>query len=246
MLPMLREGKDLFTVVKKGPERCKAGDVVLYRRGSHYILHRVIEVREKDYVILGDNCVNREYGITDDDGDYSKLTEAINNDDNIWSIAADEAGMSTAQYREFMHYKMQAQRAQESQQELVRQQQSRAKAEAWFQEAQTLRAKFPGFDLRAELADPNFVAAISAPGMTLEMAYKAKHFDELMNGTVQAASAATEKRVTQNIRAKGARPAENGTSQRAAATIKSDPSKLTLEDFEEISRRLARGEKITF
>ena len=40
MLPMLREGKDLFTVVKKGPERCKAGDVVLYRRGSHYILHR--------------------------------------------------------------------------------------------------------------------------------------------------------------------------------------------------------------
>ena len=67
MLPMLREGKDLFTVVKKGPQRCKAGDVVLYRRGSHYILHRVIEVREKDYVILGDNCVNREYGITDDD-----------------------------------------------------------------------------------------------------------------------------------------------------------------------------------
>jgi hypothetical protein len=52
--------------------------------------------------------------------------------------------------------------------------------------------------------------------------------------------------VTQNIRAKGARPAENGTSQRAAATIKSDPSKLTLDDFEEISRRLARGEKITF
>lgn len=192
------------------------------------------------------DTLSQAYGITDDDGDYSKLTEAINNDDNIWSIAADEAGMSTAQYREFMRYKMEAQRAQESQQELVRQQQSREKAEAWFQEAQSLRAKFPGFDLRAELADPNFVAAISAPGMTLEMAYKAKHFDELMNGTIQAASAATEKRVTQNIRAKGARPAENGTSQRAAATIKSDPSKLTLEDFEEISRRLARGEKIAF
>ena len=31
------------------------------------MLHRVVEVREKDYVILGDNCVNREYGITDDD-----------------------------------------------------------------------------------------------------------------------------------------------------------------------------------
>ena len=31
------------------------------------MLHRIVEVREKDYVILGDNCVNREYGITDGD-----------------------------------------------------------------------------------------------------------------------------------------------------------------------------------
>ena len=50
------------------------------------------------------DTLSQAYGITDDDGDYSKLTEAINNDDNIWSIAADEAGMSTAQYREFMRY----------------------------------------------------------------------------------------------------------------------------------------------
>lgn len=67
MLPLLRQGKDLFTVRKKGPERCGVGDVVLYRRGDQYVLHRVVQVREKDYVILGDNCVAREYGITDDD-----------------------------------------------------------------------------------------------------------------------------------------------------------------------------------
>ena len=68
MLPLLRQGKDLFIVRKKGPERCKKGDVVLYRRPpDQYVLHRVIAVRKKDYVILGDNCVNREYGITDED-----------------------------------------------------------------------------------------------------------------------------------------------------------------------------------
>lgn len=67
MLPLLRQGKDLFTVRKKGPERCKVGDVVLYRRRDQYVLHRVVQVREKDYVILGDNCVAREYGITDED-----------------------------------------------------------------------------------------------------------------------------------------------------------------------------------
>ena len=68
MLPLLRQGKDMFTVTKKGEERCKAGDVVLYRRPPHaYVLHRIIEVLPESYVILGDNCVNKEYGITDDE-----------------------------------------------------------------------------------------------------------------------------------------------------------------------------------
>ena len=30
-------------------------------------MHRIVEVREHDYVILGDNCINKEYGITDED-----------------------------------------------------------------------------------------------------------------------------------------------------------------------------------
>ena len=68
MLPLLHQGRDLFTVRRKGPERCKAGDVVLYRRPpNQYVLHRVIEVRPKDYVIMGDNCVTMEYGIRDED-----------------------------------------------------------------------------------------------------------------------------------------------------------------------------------
>ena len=68
MLPLLRQGRDLFIVEKKGPDRCAAGDVVLYRRPpDQYVLHRVITVRPEDYVILGDNCIGREYGITDED-----------------------------------------------------------------------------------------------------------------------------------------------------------------------------------
>ena len=67
MLPLLRQGKDLFTVRRKGPERCKKGDVVLYRRGNQYVLHRVVETRPSDYVILGDNCIVKEYGVTDAD-----------------------------------------------------------------------------------------------------------------------------------------------------------------------------------
>ncbi|MCR5122644.1 MAG: S24/S26 family peptidase [Ruminococcus sp.] len=68
MMPLLRQGKDLFTIKKKTARRCKAGDVVLYLRPpNQYVLHRVIAVRPKDYVILGDNCIGREYGIKDSD-----------------------------------------------------------------------------------------------------------------------------------------------------------------------------------
>lgn len=68
MMPLLKQGRDLFTVTKKGSERCRKYDVVLYRRPpDKYVLHRVVKVRENDYVILGDNCINKEYGITDGD-----------------------------------------------------------------------------------------------------------------------------------------------------------------------------------
>lgn len=68
MRPMIRQGRDLFTVTRKTEARCQKYDVVLYRRPPcHYVLHRVVEVRDHDYVILGDNCLNKEYGIRDED-----------------------------------------------------------------------------------------------------------------------------------------------------------------------------------
>lgn len=67
MLPLLREGHDLFTVTKKGSERCRVGDVVLFRRNGRYILHRVVKVRADSYDCLGDNSVNKEYGVKDSD-----------------------------------------------------------------------------------------------------------------------------------------------------------------------------------
>ena len=67
MLPLLRQGKDMFIITKKSSERCKKGDVVLFRRGNDNVLHRVVKVNPDSYDILGDNCIDYERGITDSD-----------------------------------------------------------------------------------------------------------------------------------------------------------------------------------
>lgn len=67
MMPLLREKRDLMVIEKRGSERLKKYDAVLYKSGGRYVLHRIIKVRENDYVIVGDNCRRLEYGITDAD-----------------------------------------------------------------------------------------------------------------------------------------------------------------------------------
>ena len=66
MFPMLRNRRDTV-VIRPVNGRLKKYDVPLYRRKSDgaYVLHRIIEVRDDSYVIRGDNCFNKEYGIED-------------------------------------------------------------------------------------------------------------------------------------------------------------------------------------
>ena len=66
MYPMLCDRRDTI-VVTPTSERLKKYDVALYRRGESYVLHRVIKVLPDSYIIRGDNCVAKEYGITDKD-----------------------------------------------------------------------------------------------------------------------------------------------------------------------------------
>ena len=80
MMPLLRENRDIMVIEKKGSERFKKYDAVLYKQGGRYVLHRIVKVRENDYVIVGDNCRVLEYGITDSDI-LGKLTAVLRNGD---------------------------------------------------------------------------------------------------------------------------------------------------------------------
>lgn len=62
MQPMLRNRRDRVIVLPIGAERLKKYDLPLYRRpDGKYILHRIIGVRDGEYIIRGDNTYAKEY-----------------------------------------------------------------------------------------------------------------------------------------------------------------------------------------
>lgn len=65
MMPLIRQGRDLL-VIERPSGRLKKYDVPLYKRDSgQHVLHRILKVRENDYVLCGDNRWTKESGITD-------------------------------------------------------------------------------------------------------------------------------------------------------------------------------------
>lgn len=66
MMPLLRQHRDVLIIRTKPEGRLSRLDVPLYKRDNgQYILHRVLWVREHDYVLCGDNQWYPERGITD-------------------------------------------------------------------------------------------------------------------------------------------------------------------------------------
>lgn len=80
----------------------------------------------------------------------------------------------------------------------------------------------------------------------MEDAYKARYFDDIMARKTAETAKKTESGVVERIRQRGARPSENGTNPGGAAVLKTDVSKLTPAQCEELERRAMRGQIITF
>ena len=177
------------------------------------------------------------------DGDLGKLTQAIENDNAYWSQAAEEAGMSVEQYKQFQ--KLQRENAQllQAQRRSQNQQAAQQQLQKWYQEAEAMKADYPGFDLGRESQDPQFLSMLRS-GVPVKLAYEVMHMDEIKSTVAQTTAQQTEKQVVEGIRAKGARPAENGTSSQSGFVVKDDPAKWTKKDRAEIVRRVQRGEQI--
>ncbi len=177
--------------------------------------------------------------------DIDSLSSAIESDDTMWEDAADEAGMTVKQYKELQKLKRQNAEYQQMQMQEETDRRAQETLAQWYAEADALKKTFPSFDLDMECQNPAFVNMLKH-GLSVEHAYKTIHLDEIVTEAMKTTAKAAEKRVVDNVRAKGTRPLENGVNGNATFTIKDDVHQLTRADRAEIARRAARGERIQF
>ncbi len=64
MRPLLVWGRDSVEITKC--DSYKKGDIIFYRRDDgHFVLHRIVDITKKGYVLCGDNQTTKEFGICD-------------------------------------------------------------------------------------------------------------------------------------------------------------------------------------
>lgn len=184
--------------------------------------------------------------------DFDGLNAAIDGDTMYLEQKAAENGVTVEVQKQLddaariraMYQRQQAQ----SQQEM----ETRQAFANLAQQAEQMRANgFPNFDLRAEMENPAFRQMVMPPhlrgsGLSVEQAYAALHYKDMMGAGMQAAAQQARQNVSNAIMAGQQRPAENGTTTTRAVEVRSDPTKFTRQDRAEIRRRVAAGEKISF
>lgn len=180
-----------------------------------------------------------------DSSDIKSLISAVQDDDSYFEEEALKKGITVKQLKEIKS--MERENA-----ELRRQMQERQTKEnanklyaGWMQQAEEAKKVYPGFDLRAEMNDSQFVDLLRS-NIDVKTAYEVVHKDEIIGGAMQFAAKTVESKIAKKIAAGGARPAENGMSSASPAVVKSDVSQLSKADRQEIIRRVAMGEKIRF
>lgn len=193
------------------------------------------------------NALGQKYGTTP--GDYEALAAAVEGgvvkDDAYYEDMAMKKGISVQLAKEMdalesenaKHRAAEQQRAEAAKMEAIQQE--------WDAAVERIRAEDPDFDIKTALADPDFAQMLKL-GVKMEDAYKACYFDDIMARKTAETAKKTESGVVERIRQRGARPSENGTNPGGAAVLKTDVSKLTPAQCEELERRAMRGQIITF
>ena len=179
-------------------------------------------------------------------GDFEGLKNAIANDDVFFQAQAERAGLDVEQYKENLRLKAEAERGRQITEAYEQQQRQNAMFAQWENEAAQLQQAFPGFDLGLEIQHNEEFAKLISNGVPVRNAFLTTHAEEIFEGSNANASKVATQNVLNTIHQRASRPAEGAMHPGAALVRKSDPSSLSNDDIDEINRRVAMGETVSF
>lgn len=179
-------------------------------------------------------------------GDVEGLGQAIASDNDYYTRAADESGETPERYRENLMLQLDAQRGRTMAEQFEREQKERQAWDQWEGEAEELRTSFPHFNLSAEMETNEEFANMIRNGISVKNAFLSTHMDDILNGSQEYVQQSTREQVARTLTRNARRPVENGMSHSPAAVRRSDPSKLSNSDLDEILRRVQNGESFRF
>lgn len=110
----------------------------------------------------------------------------------------------------------------------------------WAAEEAAMRRSQPGFDLKAELKNPEMRRLMQLPGMRVQDAYRLAHYEDALRTTAQT----VEQGVVERVQQRAARPLENGLRPGAAASVRPDVAAMTRAQREALERRVLHGAQI--
>lgn len=179
--------------------------------------------------------------------DVDALVNAIENDNSLYEQEAFQKGIDVETLKQMKRLEAENTRLKALDQARMQDEAQREQYNKLIADAEAVKAIYPGFDLDAEMSDPDFGRLVSV-GIPMQTAYEVKHKDQIMSNAMQYAVNRTASNLSASIQSGMKRPTENGTS--AMATTSSagtlDPSHLSAKDFAELKRRAERGERISF
>lgn len=188
--------------------------------------------------------LGKKYGVDSTDADA--LIKAIEEDDSFYEQEALEKGITVEALKEIKKMERENATLKKQMDELNAKENADKQVAAWMQEAESLKAIYPSFDLGEELQNERFIDLLNVPGVNVRTAFELTHKDDIIAGAMQFTAKTVEKKLANKIMANGMRPTENGMNSQSASLTKSDVSQLSKADILDIQRRVARGEKISF
>lgn len=185
----------------------------------------------------------QKYGV--DSRDAKAIMDAINKDDSFYEQEALDKGLSVKQLKEIKKLERDNASLRKAQEEAERKRHTDQIYSEWLNESEELKNKYglDSFNLESEIQNPEFIKLL-AGGISLESAYKAIHFDDMVGGAMAHTAATVKEKMANNIASRSGRPAENGVSSQSTSNFKTDVNKMTKADRAKIMREVQKGANV--